>query len=189
MDSQKSFSNSTSVFVERNDNQDFKRNFEALYGDLCKMARSRLRFERADHTFDTSALVHEAYFNLSRQNRGAITNTSHFMALASTAMRRILINYARDRKRIKRGGELIRMTYNAGEIPVESTPDELLALHEALKILNSLNSRQGRVVEYHFFGGFNHREIADSMGLSVETVRRDWRMAKAWLGSVLKKAS
>lgn len=166
-----------------------KEQFELFYGDLCRIARGKLRFERIDHTFDTAALVHEAYFKLSGQAAGAFENASQFLAVATMAMRRILINYARDRKRQKRGGDLIRMTYGSGEIPVETTPDEILALHEALKALRALNHRQALVVEYHFFGGFSHPEIAASLGISVESVRRDWRLARAWLSTALRKAA
>ena len=102
-------------------------------------------------------------------------------------MRRILINYARDKKRLKRGGDMIRMTYGDVQVPVQTTPEEILSLHECLKRLKKLNKRQARVVEYHFFGGFKHQEIADHLGVSEETIRRDWRLARAWLSLEMKK--
>jgi RNA polymerase sigma factor (TIGR02999 family) len=165
---------------------DLKYHFQQYYQELRKIAHQKLRYERINHTLDTSALVHEVYGKLYQQSKNQFRNSSHFLAIAAVAMRRILINYARDKKRLKRGGELIRMSHGKVNIAIHTTPDEILALYEALKRLKHLNKRQGKVVEYHFFGGFNHHEIAEYLGVSEETIRRDWRLARAWLSLELK---
>ena len=166
---------------------ELKRHFQQYYHELSQIARRKLRYERMDHTFDTVALVHEAYGKLHQQEKNRFRNSTHFLAIAAISMRRILINYARDKKRLKRGGDMIRMTYGAVQVPVQTTPEEILSLHECLKRLKKLNKRQARVVEYHFFGGFKHQEIADHLGVSEETIRRDWRLARAWLSLEMKK--
>jgi RNA polymerase sigma factor (TIGR02999 family) len=122
-----------------------------------------------------------------RNKQQKFKNESHFLAIAAIVMRRILIDYARQKKRQKRGGDLLRMTYGAVAGPVETTPEEIILLDESLKRLRQMNKRQSRVVEYYFFGGYKHEEIATIMNVSVDTIRRDWRMAKAWLSSQIKK--
>jgi len=166
---------------------DLRHHFQAYYKELKKIAHEKLRYERINHTLDTAALVHEVYGKLYKQSRNRFQNSSHFLAIAAVSMRRILINYARDKKRLKRGGDVIQMSYGKADIPIQTTPEEILLLHEALKKLKNLNRRQGKVVEYHFFGGFKHQEIAEYLGVSEETVRRDWRLARAWLSLELKK--
>jgi RNA polymerase sigma factor (TIGR02999 family) len=166
---------------------ELKHHFQLYYHELSQIARRKLRYERIDHTFDTVALVHEAYGKLHQQANSNFRNSSHFLAIAAVSMRRILINYARDKKRLKRGGEMIKMSYGDVNVPVQTTPEQILSLYEALKKLKSLNKRQARVVEYHFFGGFKHHEIADHLGVSEETIRRDWRLARAWLSIEMKK--
>jgi RNA polymerase sigma factor (TIGR02999 family) len=166
---------------------DLKYHFQQYYHELSQIARRKLRYERVSHTFDTVALVHEAYGKLYQQANFRFRNSSHFLAIAAVSMRRILINYARDKKRMKRGGEMIRMSYGNVNVPVQTTPEEILTLHEALKKLKLLNRRQARIVEYHFFGGFKHQEIAGNLGVSEETIRRDWRLARAWLSIEMKK--
>jgi RNA polymerase sigma factor (TIGR02999 family) len=161
--------------------------FQSCYSALSRLAHNKLRHEDHLHTFDTSALVHEVYENMFRNQQNSFQNSSHFLAIAAIVMRRVLIDYARQKKSQKRGGELIRMTYGAIINPVETTPEEILFLDESLKRLRQLNKRQSRVVEYYFFGGYKHEEIADLMNVSIDTVRRDWRLAKAWLSSQLKK--
>jgi RNA polymerase sigma factor (TIGR02999 family) len=122
-----------------------------------------------------------------RNHQSGFQNESHFLAIAAIVMRRILIDYARQKKSQKRGGELMRMTYGAVNNPIETTPEDIILLDESLKRLRQLNKRQSRVVEYYFFGGYKHEEIAGIMDVSVDTVRRDWRLAKAWLSIQIKK--
>jgi RNA polymerase sigma factor (TIGR02999 family) len=166
---------------------DLKHHFQRYYQELKKIAHQKLKYERINHTLDTAALVHEAYGKLYQQSKNQFRNSSHFLAIATLSMRRILINYARDKKRLKRGGDMIQMSYGNANIPIQTTPEEILTLHEALKKLKQLNRRQSKVVEYHFFGGFKHQEIAEYLDVSEETVRRDWRLARAWLSLELKK--
>lgn len=161
--------------------------FQACYNELGKIAHNKLRNEYPLHTLDTSALVHEVYDNMFRHEQYKFQNVSHFLSIAAIVMRRILIDYARQKKRQKRGGDLIRMTYGAIDNPVETTPEQILLLDESLKRLRQLNKRQSRVVEYYFFGGYKHEEIATIMNVSIDTVRRDWRLAKAWLSNELRK--
>ena len=156
-----------------------------VYGELQDLARRQLRGERDGHTLDTAALVHEAYLKLVRQDRVDWQSRAHFLGVASLAMRRILVNYAKKRRAEKRGGGEIAATYHDGEIGREAKTEELLALDEALDGLAARSERQARVVEMWFFGGLTHAEIAEALGVSEPTVRRDWRVARAWLSHVL----
>lgn len=165
---------------------DLRAHFDRYYEELNAIARQKLRFERSGHTLDTSALVHEIFEKLHHQRAVHFQNKDHFLAIASMAMRRVLVNYARDCQRLKRGGHLVKMSYGNVQIPLETTPEEILSLNEALTSLRKLNKRQSRIVEYYIFGGFKHQEIAEYLGLSVDTIRKEWRMARAWLSLQLK---
>jgi RNA polymerase sigma factor (TIGR02999 family) len=178
---------SSALYDARNPIALLRAQFQSCYSELSKIAHNKLRNEHALHTFDTSALVHEVYDNMFRQEQYKFQNVSHFLAVAAIVMRRILIDYARQKKRQKRCGDLIRMTYGAVVNPIETTPEEILLLDESLTRLRQLNKRQSRVVEYYFFGGYKHEDIASIMNVSIDTVRRDWRLAKAWLSSQIKK--
>lgn len=157
--------------------------FELVYEELKTLARARLRSERPDHTLDATALVHEAYLKLVDQTRVDWRNRAHFFAIAAQAMRRLLIDHARARSTAKRGGDRVLVTFDEGDAPRTSGSDELLELDEALTRLEVLDARQARVVEYRFFVGLKDREIAEVLDVSVPTVRRDWRLARAWLSS------
>ena len=159
-----------------------------VYSGLHQIAQRQLRGERAGHTLNSTALVHEAYLKLVDQNQVNWQNRSHFFAIASQAMRRILINYANSKKAQKRGGSGILATLNESEILGETRADELLLLDDLLKELETMNERQSKVVEYRFFGGLTHEEIAEVLNVSVPTVRLDWRLAKAWLSRELNQA-
>jgi RNA polymerase sigma factor (TIGR02999 family) len=156
-----------------------------VYDELQALARGQLRGERAGHTLNTTALVHEAYLKLVRQDRVTWQNRAHFFAIAATAMRRILINYAHKRNAEKRGGGEALATFEDGMAPRSTNADELLALDTALAGLAERDERQSKVVEYRFFGGLTHEEIAEVLGVSVPTVGRDWRFARAWLSREL----
>jgi RNA polymerase sigma factor (TIGR02999 family) len=157
-----------------------------VYDELQALAHGQLRRERADHTLNTTALVHEAYLKLVRQERVSWQNRAHFFAIAATAMRRILINYAHKRNAEKRGGGQALATFEDGMGGGrEANVEELLALDGALERLAVHSERQSRVVEYRFFGGLTHEEIAEVLGVSVPTVGRDWRFARAWLSREL----
>ena len=160
-----------------------------VYQELQAMARRQLRRERSGHTLDTAALVHEAYLKLVRQDRVTWQNRAHFMGVASLAMRRILVNYAKRRSRVKRGGDAPLATFEDGAVGKVSRPDDLLALDEALDRLAARAERPARVVEMRFFGGLTHDEIAEVLGISEPTVRRDWQAARAWLSADLADAT
>ncbi len=158
-----------------------------VYDNLRAIAHRQLQRERRNHTLDTTALVHEAYLKLVDQKQVSWQNRAHFFAIAAQAMRRILINYAHKRLAEKRGGGRPLVTFNEELIPREARAAELLALEDALNELARLNQRQARVVEYRFFGGLTHEEIAHVLGVSIPTVRRDWRLARAYLTRELRK--
>ena len=153
-----------------------------VYDELRRLARRQLRGQRPGHTLNTTALVHEAYLKLVNQKEATWESRAHFMSVAALAMRQILINYAHRRRAQKRGGGAARVTFEEALMGGQVTrTDELLALDEALDRLAALNERQSLVVTYRFFGGLTHEEIAEALGVSVPTVGRDWRVARAWL--------
>ena len=158
-----------------------------VYKELHQLAHMHLRGERRNHTLNATALVHEAYIKLIGQERISWQNRAHFFGIASQAMRRILINYANARVAEKRGGNQVLATFVDDQMKRESKPEELIALDEALKKLEVMSKRQSQIIEYWFFVGLKHEEIAEILGVSVPTVRRDFRMAKAWLSRELKQ--
>jgi RNA polymerase sigma-70 factor, ECF subfamily len=151
-----------------------------LYPELRRISRRHLARRPPGHTLDSAALVNEAYLKLIRTGGIRCENRVHFLALCSQIMRRILVDHARDRGYAKRGG-------NAVHVPDDvllGAPDRgigLLALDEALDSLSRIDARKGRVVELRYFGGLSVEETAEFLEISPETVKRDWRMAKAWL--------
>jgi RNA polymerase sigma factor (TIGR02999 family) len=162
--------------------------FLELYDELRRIAHRRLGAERTGHTLSTTALVHEAYLKLADQTRARFGSRSHFLVVASQAMRRILVGYARRVKSEKRGGQWRRLDFDAVEIPVEERAEALVALDGALERLAGLNPRLGRVVECRFFGGMTEEEVAVALDVAERTVRRDWIKAKGWLVRELKAA-
>lgn len=172
--------------LEGGDDEAVNRVLPLVYEELQVMARRQLRGERDGHTLNTTALVHEAYIRLADQKQSSWQNRAHFFGIAALAMRRILINYARQRRAEKRGGGEIVATFVEGDVGREARTDELLALDEALDRLAQMSERQARIVELWFFGGLTQDEISEVMGISVPTIRRDWRMARAWLSRELK---
>lgn len=159
-----------------------------VYNELHQVAHMHLRNERRDHTLNATALVHEAYFKLVDQTRINWQNRAHFFAIASQAMRRILINYAYQHKAQKRGGEKLLVTFVDDKIEHETKSEELIALDEALNQLQKINERQSKIIEYWFFVGLTHEEISEVLNVSVPTVRRDWRLARAWLSRELNRS-
>lgn len=166
----------------------FDRLFPLVYEELERLAHSRLRFERPGHTLETGALVHEAYVKLVGQTRTEWRNAQHFFAVASEAMRRILVDYAKGRRAGKRGGGAVRVPIDdARDVPASAGPfpddqaAELLALDAAMDRLAEFNPRGVQIARYRYFGGLSIAEICAVMGLSERTVRRSWTMAKAWL--------
>ena len=160
-----------------------------VYEHLKRIAHRQLQRERSDHTLNTTALVHEAYMKLVDQNRVSWKNRAHFYAISSQAMRRILVNYAVNRKAQKRGGGQAIVSFDEQFFVQEAKADELIALNDALEGLSKLSERQSKVVEYRFFGGMTGEEIAEILQVSLATVRLDWRLAKAWLSRELTEGS
>ena len=166
-----------------------------VYEELARLARHKLRSERIGHTLSTTALVHEAYLKLVDQSRVEWRDRHHFFAVASEAMRRILIDYAKQRHAAKRGGKAVHVELDlAGGVVAtdqllsDDQATELLALDDALERLASFNPQGARVVQYRFFGGLSNAEAAAVLGVSERTVRRSWTMAKAWLRNELADA-
>jgi RNA polymerase sigma factor (TIGR02999 family) len=159
--------------------------FPIVYNNLRQIAQNQLRPERADHTLNATALVHEAYLKLVDQQRITWQNRAHFFALAATAMRRILVDYARNRKADKRGGGEVVITLNEEFMRGETRAEELIDLDEALQRLEAVNERHSKVVVLRFFGGLTEDEIAEALNISTATVKRDWRLARAWLAREL----
>lgn len=156
--------------------------FPLIYDELRRLARQRLRGERTGHTLDTTALVHEAYLRLSGQPYVAATTRADFFAIASNTMRRILVDYARARKRQKRGGGAATTSLEDVEpFLSDRAAEETLAIDEALDRLEAAEPRAARVFEQRLFGGMSLAEIALALGVSTKTVQRDWTAARAWL--------
>jgi RNA polymerase sigma factor (TIGR02999 family) len=158
---------------------------EVVYGELHRMAKRYMRFERPDHTLQPTVLVHETYLQLVAAVDRDWQNRTHFYAAAAQSMRRILIDYARARSAAKRGGRQVRLTLEDTITLTNQRCEELLALDEALNRLAAMDLRQSRIVELRFFGGLTEEEIAKVLNVSARTVKRDWMTAKGWLHSEL----
>jgi RNA polymerase sigma factor (TIGR02999 family) len=159
--------------------------FSIVYQELRGIAHRQLFGERRDHTLGTTGLVHEAYFRLVDQSRAQWADRGHFFAIAARVMRRVLVDYARQRRAEKRGGELVRVDLDDVAIPLDQRPQVLLALDEALTRLCAEDERIGGVVECRFFGGLTEEETAVALGVTSRTVRRDWVKGRAWLHQAL----
>lgn len=149
-----------------------------LYDELHRLASSYVRKELATVSLSPTVLIHELYIRLPSSEE---LSRTHFFALASTTMRRVLVDQARLRNRQKRGGNFVRKSFNDWNSISLSDTDQVLAVDEALKELGSLDVRQAKIVEMKFFGGMTVEEIADQLKVSKRTVEADWTMAKAWL--------
>ena len=152
-----------------------------LYDQLKEMAHGRLRGERSGHTLGTTALVHEAYLRLVDIDRIDWQDRSHFLAVASTTMRRILVDYARQRRAQKRGGSAVNVPLQEELVPDE-TIDTVLDLDDALEQLGAEHERQSKALEMYYFGGLTLEEVGAALDVSAATAMRDVRFAKAWLG-------
>jgi RNA polymerase sigma factor (TIGR02999 family) len=155
--------------------------FPLIYEELRRLAQRQLRLEPTGHTLSPTALVHEAYIRLIDQSRVQWNGRAHFMAIAATAMRRILIDRARSHRSQKRGGLLARVPIESVELASEDRAELLLALDEALARLKELDERQAQVVECRFFGGMTEEETAEALGIGLRTAKRDWAKARSWL--------
>jgi RNA polymerase sigma factor (TIGR02999 family) len=160
--------------------------FAATYDELRKVARTRLRRRRAGETLSTTVLVHEVYLRLIDQTRAQCADRAHFMALASRAMRFVLVDHARARTAQKRGGAVEALPLDELQLAVEGQAAELVTLDDALERLAGFSSRLAQLIEYRFFGGLSYEQIAEVTGVSVPTVKRDWTRARAWLFEAMK---
>ncbi len=152
-----------------------------LYQQLRLIAHRQLGRQRLDGTLQTTELVHEAYLKVFAHASGEAPDRPHFLALASLAMRHVLIDRARARKRLRRGGEQRLVTFDTDQIAVADQPEALIQLDDALTRLAELEPRLARVVECRFFGGLREEEIAAALGVTVRTVQRDWVKARTLL--------
>lgn len=151
-----------------------------VYAELRRLAGGYLQNERAGHTLQPTALVHEAFLKLVDQNV-KWEGRSHFFAMAAKLMRRILVDYARSHNAEKRGGDAAKLSLDEAFVFARERSSQMIALEEALKKLEEIDLRRSRVVELKFFGGLNNNEIAAVLGVHPNTVLRDWNLARAWL--------
>jgi len=161
---------------------------EVVYAELRALAGSYMLGQRGSHTLQPTALVHEAFLRLAKADPRSFTDRAHFLAVAATAMRQVLVNHAEARAALKRNGGREALAMNDGvAAPVLGLADiDVLVVEESLRRLESLDPRKARVVEAKIYGGLTHEEIAAVLGVSLTTVEADWRMARAWLGKELR---
>ena len=159
-----------------------------VYEELRQLAHKYMSGQRAGHTLQTTALVNEAYLRLAGQGDPGFANRSHFLAVAATAMRQVLVDYARSALRQKRGSGAKAVTLDEAAILSPEPTREILDLNEALEKLAALDPRKARVVELQYFGGLSQDEIAAILDVSAVTVRRDWTFSRAWLYAELRAA-
>jgi RNA polymerase sigma factor (TIGR02999 family) len=165
-----------------------QRLFELLYNDIKRAARGHLRREQPGHTLTATALAHEAWFRMAEQNRTLWKNRNHFLAVASTMMRRILVNHELARRAAKRDADLVALTLS-GLDAIGVAPDrDVVAVHDALLAFEQVDPRAAKGVELRFFGGLENEEIAEVQAISLATVKRDWALARAWLHRALAAA-
>lgn len=152
-----------------------------VYEELRRLAHHYMRHERAGHTLQTTALVNEAYMRLADYKKMRWQSRAHFFAVAAQVMRRILVEHARSRTYLKRGGGAQKVSIDEAAIVSEGRSAEVIAVDDALKELEAWDSRKGKIVELRFFGGLSIEETAEVLKISPTTVQREWRSAKAWL--------
>jgi RNA polymerase sigma factor (TIGR02999 family) len=155
------------------------------YRELHRIAQQRWRGQQPGHTLQPTVLIHEAYLKLVVQGQRTFENRVHFFAVMSMAMRQVLVNHAEASVAAKRGGGKVNVPLEEVEAAILREATEVLNLHEALKLLSQVNTRQSRVVELRYFGGLSIEEAAEVLGVSAVTVTRDWHMARAWLAREL----
>ena len=174
------------ISAQRGDKAALDRLLPVVYAELRRLAAAYLRRERSNHTLQATALVHEAYLRLVDQREVDWQNRAQFFGLAAEMMRRILVNYALQTHAQKRGGYQTRLALDDAISLFEDAGVDLISLDEALVRLAALNPRQSRIVELRFFGGLSVEETAEVIGVAAITVKREWRIAKAWLYGQLK---
>ena len=152
-----------------------------VYAELHHIARLAWSRQPHNHTLQPTALINEAYLKLANAENASYEDRCHFFAVASKAMRQILVNHAKSRLSGKRGGGLANVSIDDVEPAVHQEASDIVALHEALDALHAVDPRKSMVVEMRYFGGLSIEETAEAMGVSVATVNRDWRLARSWL--------
>jgi RNA polymerase sigma-70 factor, ECF subfamily len=152
-----------------------------VYAELHRIARRAWNQDRNDHTLQPTALINEAYMKLANAQNASFQDRCHFLAVASTAMRQVLVDHAKSRLTAKRGGGRAVVTIDEGHPVVDQEAAEIVALHEALETLHAVDPRKSSVVEMRYFGGLSIEETAEALGISIGTVNRDWRLARSWL--------
>ncbi len=157
-----------------------------VYAELRQSARRQLYRERPGHTLQSGALVNEAYLRMVGQRPVAAENRTHFLAVASRLMRQVLVDHARSHAAAKRGSDKV-VQLDASMLSPKQPSLDLVALDDVLKDLARLDGQQGKIVEMRFFGGLSNEEIAEVLGISVSTVKRDWNVAKAWMARQMKR--
>ncbi len=160
-----------------------------VYDELRRMAHRHMAGERGGHTLQATALVNEAYLKLKDQRGARWQNRAQFFAVAAQMMRHILVDYARRNTRAKRGGGAQQVTLDEAMLVTKDNADQLLAIDDALRKLEEFDSRKSQVATMRFFAGLSVEETAEALAISVETVGRDWRMARAWLRTELSAAA
>jgi RNA polymerase sigma factor (TIGR02999 family) len=173
----------TALLVDWNngDRSAMERLLPLVEKELHRLAHAYMRREDPNHTLQTTALINETYLRLVDQRKVQWQNRAHFFGIAAQIMRRVLLNYARDQNRQKRGGKVIHVSLSAAEVMPEEKDREIIALNDALNRLEAIDERKARVVELRFFGGLTVEEVAEVLKVSTVTVLRDWAFAKAWL--------
>ena len=155
--------------------------YRLLYGELHRRARSYMRKEAPEHTLSATGLVHEAWLRMNEQNRTEWRDRGHFIAVASTMMRRILVDHALAKRADKRAAELQPLSTTLLDREGSSLDRDVVAVHDALLAFEAVDPRAAKVVELRYFGGLELEEIGEALGISLATVKRDWTLARAWL--------
>ena len=158
-----------------------------VYAELHRIARRAWSGQRPGDTLQPTILIHEAYIKLIEQENPAFQDRNHFFAVASTAMRHILVNHAKANLAAKRGGGGVNLSLDDAEPLVQREAAEVIALHEALEALHAIDPRKSRIVELRYFGGLSIEDTAKVLCISTITVNRDWRLARAWLSREMKR--
>ncbi|MHC4225656.1 MAG: sigma-70 family RNA polymerase sigma factor [Planctomycetota bacterium] len=161
--------------------------FRLVYGELRRLADAKMRDQPRDHTLTPTALVSEAYLKLLGKTESSWDDRAHFYRSAARAMRSILVDFARRRNSLKRGGKRARITLDEERHPAKDPASEVIAVHEALEKLEAIDPQRSRVVELRFFGGLSVEETAGVLGVTERTVYRDWDQARAWLYREMSK--
>ncbi len=175
--------------VKRGDADAMGKLMPLVYRELRRLAEHYMRGERPGHTLQPTAVVHEAYLRLVGMDRLDWQNRAQFLGVAAQLMRRILINYARQRIAAKRGGSGGRADFDVVDVASAEDPEEMLAMDMAITRLGELNPEQSRVVEMRYFGGMSVEETAEALGIAPRTVKRHWALAKAWLHATVDDSS